>query len=192
MQSTAKENSMCFCDPFKTARGTYAGVGARRTPVDVLELMRRAASKLADQSWTLRTGGADGADRAFFDGARSVRGCAEVYLPWPGYNGHREWWAGRPSQQAYELAARHHPAWGSCSSAVQALHARNCHQVLGDLLDDPVNFVLCFTPDGSLTGNSPSAGGTGQALRVAVSASVPIFNLQRPEHRQRVEAWVAS
>lgn len=183
---------MCFCDPFTPARGTYAGIGARATPADVLELMSEVASKLAAENWTLRTGGAKGADQAFFDGAASVHGCAEVYLPWPQYNGHSEVRLSRPSRRAYEIAARHHPAWGSCSSAVQALHARNCHQVLGDLLEDPVSFVLCYTPDGSLTGDSRAAGGTGQALRVATAAGVPVFNLQRSEHRERVATSVAA
>jgi hypothetical protein len=192
MQPTAKENTMCFCDPSTPARGTYAGIGARATPADVLELMSEVASKLAAESWTLRTGGAKGADQAFFDGASSVRGCAEVFLPWPQYNGHLEFRLGRPSRRAYEIAAKHHPAWTSCSSAVQALHARHCHQVLGDLLDDPVGFVLCYTPDGSLTGNTRAAGGTGQALRVARSAGVTVFNLQRPEHRERVATWIAA
>lgn len=183
---------MCFCDPFVTARGTYAGIGSRATPADVLELMSALAGKLASENWTLRTGGAKGADQAFFDGAISVRGCAEVYLPWPSYNGHHEFRLGRPSPRAYEIAAEHHPAWSSCSSGVQALHARNCHQVLGDLLDDPVNFVVCYTPDGSLTGDTRAAGGTGQALRVASTAAVPVFNLQRADHRDRIEDWVTA
>jgi hypothetical protein len=192
MQSTAKENTMCFSDPPRRARLTYAGIGSRATPPDVLELMSRAAVKLAAENWMLRTGGASGADETFLRGAISVGGYFEVYLPWPGYNGHRGLRMSRPSRRAYEIAAEHHPAWHSCSSAVQALHARNCHQVLGDFLDDPVSFVLCYTPDGSLTGDSRAAGGTGQALRVATSAGVTVFNLQRADHRERIEAWISS
>jgi hypothetical protein len=192
MQSEAKEINMCFCDPFTPARGTYAGIGSRATPHDVLELMTRLAAKLASENWTLRTGGAAGADQAFFDGAISVRGCAEVYLPWPGYNDHTECRLARPSQRAYEIAANHHPAWSVCSSGAKALHARNCHQILGDLLEQPVNFVLCYTPDGSLTGKSRTSGGTGQALRIATSAEVPVFNLQRSDHRKRIEDWITA
>lgn len=183
---------MCFCDPFTPARGTYAGIGSRATPADVLELMRALAAKLASENWTLRTGGAKGADQAFFEGAISVRGCAEVYLPWPSYNEYREFRLGRPSEQAYELAKRHHPAWSACSETARTLHARNCHQILGDLLGEPANFVVCYTPDGSLTGASRASGGTGQALRVATSAAVPVFNLQRGDHRERIEDWVTA
>lgn len=183
---------MCFCDPFNPPCGKYAGIGSRATPADVIELMKSIAAKLAEANWALRTGGAEGADRAFLDGAISVRGCTEVYLPWPGYEGHQEFRRGRPSDRAYCIAASLHPAWFSCSSAAQALHARNSHQVLGDLLDDPVSFIVCYTPDGSLTGDSRRAGGTGQALRVANFARVPVFNLQRSDHRDRIEAWLAA
>lgn len=183
---------MCFCDPFIPARGTYAGIGSRATPADVLDLMRALASKLACQDWALRTGGEKGADQAFFEGAISVRGCAVVYLPWPGYNDHLEFRMGRPSEQAYEMAKKHHPAWSACSDAAKTLHARNCHQILGDLLDEPANFVVCYTADGSLTGATRTAGGTGQALRIATTARVPVFNLQRSDHRERVEDWLTA
>jgi hypothetical protein len=48
-----------------TARITYAGIGARHTPPDVLALMHRIAGALAQRCWVLRTGGAPGADQAF-------------------------------------------------------------------------------------------------------------------------------
>lgn len=179
-----------MCDPLRPKRGSYAGIGSRATPPDVLELMTSLAVKLASADWVLRTGGAKGADRAFLDGASS--GCTEVYLPWPEYEGNFDFRLARPSQLAYEIAARHHPAWATCSRAVRALHARNCHQVLGEALNDPASFIVCYTPDGSLTGDSRKAGGTGQALRVAKTAGVPVFNLQRADHRARVEAWVHS
>ncbi len=179
-----------MCDSFRPPGGTYAGIGSRDTPADVLGLMSSVAAKLGNQSWTLRTGGARGADRAFLDGATSVRGGTEVYLPWPQFEDNRHFRLERPSRRAYEIAARHHPAWTSCTAVVQALLARNGHQVLGEALNDPATFIVCYTPDGSLTGDSRRAGGTGQALRVATSAGVPVFNLQRPSHRERVEAWL--
>jgi hypothetical protein len=192
MQPITKEKIMSLCDPSTPARGAYAGIGSRATPVDVLELMSAAVARLASENWTLRTGGAKGADQAFLEGAISVSGCAELYLPWPGYNEHRASRLARPSSQAFAIAERHHPAWSACGEAARSLHARNCHRVLGQLLDDPAAFVVCYTPDGSLTGATRAAGGTGQALRVAVAASVPVFNLSRREHRERVEDWVTA
>ena len=54
-------------------------------------------------------------------------------------------------------------------------------QVLGSSLDSPAEFVLCWTADGE------ASGGTGQALRIAASHGVPVFNLQRERERAHVE-----
>ena len=167
---------------------TYAGIGARATPEDVKALMVRAAEFLAAGRWLLRTGDAEGADRAFRQGAHAVDGDFEVYRPDGGYRGFEELTPGGPTSAAYELAAHVHPAWDRCSARVKALHARNAHQVLGPDLDDPVRFVLCWTPDGSLDGSSRSAGGTGQALRIAAQHGIPVLNLASEKHRERVEA----
>lgn len=67
----------------------YAGVGSRKAPQEVLGLMERIARRLAVLGWMLRTGGAEGADQAFERGARAGGGTAEVFLPWPGYNGYQ-------------------------------------------------------------------------------------------------------
>jgi len=189
MPTTVKENSMTA--PSSIQRGIYAGIGSRATPPDVLELMKRLAHELAAAGWTLRTGGAKGADRAFLDGSTAAACPVEVYLPWPGFGGIPNSRLDRPTERAFEIAREHHPAWSACSSAAQALHARNSHQVLGETLEDPASFVVCYTPDGSLAGESREAGGTGQALRIASTAGVPVFNLKRPEHRERIEAFLA-
>lgn len=47
----------------------YAAGGSRKAPPDVLLLMRRVASRLAQRGLLLRTGGAEGADRAAQEGA---------------------------------------------------------------------------------------------------------------------------
>jgi hypothetical protein len=51
------------------------------------------------------------------------------------------------------------------------MHGRNAQIVLGDDLKTPVDFVVCWTPDGKLT------GGTAMALRIAFDYDIPIFNL---------------
>jgi hypothetical protein len=169
---------------------SYAGIGSRRTPADVLELMEALAARLASAGWRLRSGKARGADQAFERGAVRAGGEVEVYRPDGGWCGSEVLTPGGPSEAAYELAASVHPAWVRCSAMARALHARNGYQVLGPGLDDPGKFVVCWTPDGSLDGSSRGAGGTGQALRVSALHSVPVFNLCRDEHRERVERWL--
>lgn len=169
---------------------SYTGIGARRTPSDVLVLMRSLAARLPQAGWVLRSGGADGADRAFEEGAASVDGEWETYRADGGWCGLADLTPGGPTAGAFELAARVHPAWARCSDRVRALHARNCHEILGPDLSEPVRFIVCWTPDRSLDGASREAGGTGQALRVAALHSIPVFNLRRPDHRARVERYL--
>lgn len=44
---------------------TYAGIGSRETPIEVLELMTKASTWLGSKGYTLQSGGAIGADMAF-------------------------------------------------------------------------------------------------------------------------------
>lgn len=170
----------------------YAGIGSRRTPPDVLDVMYRLADRLMLEGWILRSGHADGADQTFEAGAEPR---CEIYLPWPSFND-RVSCVGTvfdaPTDAAYAEAARHHPLWHALPRGAQRLHARNAHQVLGRTLDDPVSFVVCWTPDGSLDGRGPNTGGTGQALRIAAAHDIPTFNLKRTDHMERIAAFLGS
>lgn len=146
----------------------YAGVGSRETPPEVLSLMRELAFELGEAGWVLRSGAADGADAAFEAGLAPEH-AREIWLPAPRFNRHPSKLF--PSAAAFELAAKVHPAWNRCNAFARKLHARNCHQVLGADLDDPVAMVVCWTAGGR------GAGGTGQALRLAKLHEIPIFDL---------------
>jgi hypothetical protein len=130
----------------------------------------------------LRTGHAPGADQAFERGAGRQ---AEVYLPWPMFEYAADIYAAsvmdRPTRAAYDLAAQHHPVWDSLSRGARALHARNCHQILGRDLQTPVRFVLCW---------HRGRGGTMQAVRLATARQIPVFNLAESETRWRVERLI--
>ena len=187
------------------ATPAYAGIGSRQTPPEIQGLMRRFAEHQARQGWTLRSGGAEGADTAFEEGAlRAPGGRMEAYLPWSGFGRgmgfynrlkDRVFAQAQPSEAAYVEASDAHPAWAGLGQGPRALHARNVHQVLGRGLDDPSRFVLGWTPDAAL--GTPAApvtretGGTGQAMRIASAHGVPVFNLANPEHRAMVEASMA-
>lgn len=156
----------------------YAGIGSRETPQGVLETMRTIGSYLARRGWTLRSGGAEGADSAFEEGARAAGGECEIWVPWRGFNGHSSTLL--PSPQAFDLASAHHPAWARLSRGARALHARNGHQVLGEDLATPAAFVACWTKEGK------GGGGTGQALRLAKAHAIPIFDLGQPHGLERL------
>ncbi len=167
-------------DTTASPRLVYAGIGARRTPPQILSVMTRLAQWLHRTGWHLNSGGADGADRAFAEGATVES--RTLVLPWPGYNDHagpdgRTLSAGE-RQSARDLAALLHPAWQKCSRGVRAMHARNVGIVLGPGLNRPVHTVICWTPGGEVV------GGTGMALRIADRAGIPVVNLAVHTPRQ--------
>jgi hypothetical protein len=132
------------------------------------------AGLLAQRGYTLRTGGARGMDSAFQQGAEAAGGQVEVWRP------------GAATEEAYDLAAEFHPAWSQCSTVTQALHARNGHILLGAGLDDPVDFVLCWTPGGAIV------GGTGQGLRIAAAWGIDVVNAGAGKPGARIDALLAA
>lgn len=173
----------------------YCGVGSRSTPAPILDAMSRVAERLAGLRHHLRSGGADGADKAFERGAGCGGGTADIFLPWPGFNGYpKEPTSGSlstypsPTEAAVQIAQRHHPAWRTLTRPVRRLMARNVHQVLGYDCDTPASFVLCWTPDGAETVTTAKTGGTGMAIRVAVAHGVPVVNMALDGWESRLAA----
>lgn len=170
----------------------YAGIGSHLTPPRVGARMRATAVRLEALGWTLYSGGnghprassasPDGADAWFESGVRDPAN-ARIFLPWAGAFGH-------PSplhhvdERAHTIARTYHPAYHRLSSAGRLLMARNSYQVLGPDLDDPVAFVVCWTPDGQ------ASGGTGQALRIAADHDIPVFNLHDGTAMDRLAEFI--
>ena len=154
----------------------YCGVGARKTPHNILQLMTKIAEKLRLEGYSLRSGGAEGADTAFEKGAGRQK---EIFYGW------------NATQEAIDLAMSFHSAPQYCSDIAKKLHGRNSFQVLGANLNDPVKFVICWTPDGCLSHSTRTraSGGTGTAISIASANNIPIFNLQRKEHFDRLNNW---
>lgn len=150
----------------------YTGIGSRSTPKEICATMCELARGLVRLGYTVRSGGAGGADTAFSNGAGEY---SQIFIPWNGFNELHEcsWVHAGVCSAALDLAAQFHPAWNRCSQGARKLHARNCYQVLGQDLNTPSEFVLCWTPGGSGT------GGTGQALRIAEAYGIPVFDLGR-------------
>ena len=147
----------------------YAGIGSRETPRHIQDKMTSIAEKIS-KSFCLLSGGADGADAAFEKGAKHK----QIFLPWDGFNGRfvdNDQYFVPPLN--LDLVKKYHPKFASLSDACKKLMSRNSYQVLGPTLDTPVEFVLCWTKDGK------ASGGTGQAIRIAESRNIPVFNFQR-------------
>jgi len=148
----------------------YTGIGARKTNQKVLNYMQNLAEILAQKDYILRSGGAYGSDTAFEIGCDRVNGKKEIYLPWKEFENNKSSLYDLPNKyEASIIAKKHHPSWDILSNAVKSMHTRNTYQVLGQDLNTPSLFVICWT-DGT--------GGTMQALRIAKTLNIPIFNLK--------------
>lgn len=155
----------------------YSGIGSRSTPAPICQLMTRIATRLSSLGWTLRSGHAVGADRAFESGAGDRK---EIFL--------KE----SASPEALLLAESLHPRWDLCNEVTRKLHARNCYQVLGLDLLTPVKFVCCWTPDGAEKESDCSivTGGTATAIRLADRYGIPVFNLFHPDRLERLKPLI--
>lgn len=157
---------------------TYAGIGARDTPTTICNQMRNAAKAMAGMGFILRSGGARGADSAFYQGyieAGSPKGLCEIYLPKIRFNQHNVdgiTFFGPPQRDARAIARKIHPNWPVLGDLGRDFMARNAYQILGYNLKTPCDFVLCWTSDGK------ASGGTGQAIRHAEKLGIPVFNLK--------------
>jgi hypothetical protein len=170
----------------------YAGVGSRETPGGIATDMSAIARKLAGLGYTLRSGGAEGADVAFEAGADANAGMKEIYRP------------GDATDLTRAIALEIHPNPKAISHPDRAvtldLMARNTNQVFGRSLDKPVDFVLAWTPDAAETAKEtgyqregiPDTGGTAQAIRLASLKGIPVINMARPDWRTRLDAVLAT
>ena len=144
----------------------YAGIGSRSTPPEICEKFTHIAMMLEKHCYGLRSGGAEGADFAFERGVNHK----EILRP------------RHATPKAMSYAASIHPAWHMCNEAARKLHGRNVQIVLGENLDSPVEFVLCWTL-------SPDRGGTRTGMMVAQQLSIPVFNFAVPGEEDRFHEW---
>lgn len=172
--------------------GYYTGVGSRTTPPEILTLMGYLAKQLAARKYIVRTGGADGADTAFAEAVPNTR--VHLFLPYKGFNKLYRAHLAHPSLEAYTMASQAHPVWGRLTPGAKALHARNCHQVLGRSLESPSDFLVCWTPDGCETEDerSTTTGGTGTAIVIANRHGIPVFNLAKAGAHDRLQQHLAN
>ncbi len=168
----------------------YAGIGSRKglSTFDISRMVE-IGRKLAELNWTLRSGHASGSDQAFERGCDQVGGLKEIFLPYPRFEGSTAKFH-PTTDEMMELAGRYYrksarkgpwdkasdnPNWRGLSDRYKPYHARNGCQIYGQNLDHRVDTVVCWTPNGAIT------GGTGQALRLVdeflESGEVIVYNL---------------
>ena len=134
----------------------YAGIGSRQTPKNILEDMKEIGKSLSKRGYTLRSGGAIGADTAFerFANSQEIFTGNEIAPIW-----------------AKIFTQYFHPVPHKLSFGTQKMMDRNAMQILGYDGNTPVDFIVCWTKDGK------ASGGTGQAIRIANYFKIPVYNL---------------
>ena len=159
----------------------YTGVGARLTPSDIQDLMKKIGKFLGLQEFVVRPGGPPGADMAFEMGCGSYP--KEIYLPFKNFQNN-------PSphyltDEKFEEITKH-DVWKFVSDSLkkeepsvnmkalpnetQRLYARDVLQIFGKDLNSPSEKVICWTPDNEKEG-------TRITLYIAKFAGVPVENL---------------
>ena len=113
----------------------YTGIGSRNTPNPILGQMIKIAYFLNTHEFTLRFGGAGGADSAFEAGVDQAPNptLKEIYLPYQNFNNRRSALFS-PSDQAYQLAEKYHPRWHKLSPVVKALMPGTCTRCWAKIL----------------------------------------------------------
>lgn len=186
--------------------GHYTGIGSRDTPVEVQRMMAWLAGQLRIKGYILRSGAADGADRAFEIGCfrqthqrgESLALTQRIYLPSNRFNTKTLGvvWA-RPEEgfinaqllptweQAAEIAKHTHPNWAAMEGRewIQWLHTRNVFQILGDFLNYPSEMVVYWAPESA---NGNIKGGTRTAVVLARQHQIPCYNLALPGHWEQL------
>jgi len=160
----------------------YAGIGSRKVPLNVVKHIHFISERFRKLGYTLRSGGADGCDKAFEDYAGENK---EIYLPWERFNNNKSE-LHDISPLSVDMAKYYHPAPNSLTSTTLKIMARNCYQVLGEDLDTPVEFIVCYTKDGE------EIGGTAQAIRIAKDKGIPIYNIHNNKNYIKILNFIAT
>lgn len=151
-----------------------AGIGHRDTPKSVCSQMTLIGEWIRENQHWCTSGHAEGADYAFEEGAKER---TLAYLPWPDFNrrlpvlGHTHVVQDSPALVA--LLYQFHPSPGRLNPAAKSLMTRNAPQVLGLDLKTPVDVVVCYRVRSS---------GTDQAIRIAQSRNIPVWNMALPQY----------
>ena len=165
-------------DASKIKTMTYAGIGSRETPPDILVQMTSFAKEAEKLGYTLNTGISFRGKEEGADGAFS-KGTTKKNLFSPEKHGTR--------LLEQKIAKEIHPnpyALVRKGTYALKLMARNTNQVFGDNLDTPVDFVLFWAEE---TSNPLRCkGGTGQAVEMARRKGIPTINMINPNWRQKI------
>lgn len=172
-------------------------VGSRKAPDDVCKFTAEQSLYLRSKGVLVRTGDATrGVDDSVCFPLKYTRDVSadEVVLSKTVEN--LEIYVAQDAvddDKAEAMATKYHKAWDHLTDFAKLLHARNCYQVAGLLLNNPSTCVLCWTPDGANTHAKriKATGGTGTAISVASMVyNIPVFNVRNGKDIRAYYAFI--
>jgi hypothetical protein len=186
---------------------TYAGIGSRETPQEVLDKMTEVAKYLDGLGYTLNTGKTFTAkpsndpkyqkqyeERLAF----SKKNNGKVGLDEEGAD--RAFSLGTTKKNLFGVNApvgkkemsvmeEIHPSPDRLKEGGKKLMARNTNQIFGENLNTPVDFVLFYAKE---TKGIRPEGGTGQAVEMARRKGIPTINMADTNWKQQLKAAIAN
>lgn len=164
----------------------YAGIGSRDISSEEETNISKIANILQSKGLILYSGNAEGSDIAFQKGSN---GKCVVMLPWKTFNikhydyaqlamdhiivGSRN---NNFHKEAFDSIKKFHPKAHALNKASETFMARNFYQINGFDKYPKASIVICCANSINKKGNV--MGGTGQAVRIALSMNIPIINIR--------------
>lgn len=166
---------------------SYAVIGNKDTPDDIIKQMVAFAKELDEQSFVCRISVAQGPDKEVCEAVKNK----EVILPWKGFNEVQDG-DSFTSPSAKAITRLTQPGYDDMKPGLQLILGKNVRLLLGKECKSPVAFVIGWSKDGAerLSQKTPDTGGMGHILSIAQSACIPVFNLGKPDALQRLKTFI--
>jgi len=161
----------------------YTGVGSRKTPVEICNIMTEIGYKLEQKKFKLRSGRAVRADQAF---EKKVR-YKDIYtIENFDYSRKNYNFCKNEILSVLDPGIDFDTFYSKYS---QTLILRDVNQVVGvypNLVHS--KFLICWTKHENYY--DKGLGGTRFAVRIALKYNIPVFNLVNKDHLNRIQKWL--
>lgn len=177
-----KETDMSFYKP-------YALAGNQDFPDSLKPVLSRILKYLERAEYTMRCGGMDGIE----DFAEKETTKHEIHLPWREFANKQSKFT-FTTDRAMAVAKKFFPAFDGLKPAAQKFLAKNVRVLMGNNVNSPALFLLCWTEDGveSIKDKTARTGFTGHPIAIASALGIPIFNLGKADAEQRLTFYIES
>lgn len=172
----------------------YVGCGSSQAPAQILQLATKLAGVLSDKGLVLRASEQPGMDAAFCKGSK---GKFFTYLPDEDFSCQSVWGVPsdiRPGSAAVAIARKLNPGFLMLPELERRWEIVANSLLVGLSGTDLAKILICWTPDGATKPAefTDQTGHTARYIRLAAALNIPVINLARRSHRDRIKPWLTS